>query len=166
MANILSLDQSSRISGWSVFSDNKLIKYGKFNAEIAGADIGKKLQYICTQIEKLIKDYQITEVVFEDIQMQTTVVNNVQTFKVLAQVQGAIIKLLEDLKIPYSIILASIWKSKLGIKGRARAEQKHNAQNWVINEYGVKPTQDECDSICIGNCYILEQDNNKCAWDK
>lgn len=163
---LLSLDQSSRITGWSVFADGALKDYGKFNAENAGTAIGKRLIYIQQQLKELIEKYQIDEVVFEDIQMQANMVNNVQTFKVLAQVQGAIITLLEKLHIPYSLILASTWKSKLGIKGRARAEQKRNAQNWVINEYAVKPTQDECDSICIGNCYILEQDNNECAWGK
>lgn len=101
-----------------------------------------------------MEKYDIEEVVLEDIQMQNNVVNNVKTFKVLAQVQGAIIKMLSELQIPHFLILASTWKSQLGIKGRARAEQKKNAQEWVIKQYEVKPTQDECDSICLGNCYI------------
>ena len=86
----------------------------------------------------------------EDIQMQGNVANNVQTFKVLAEVFGVISELLVEMEIPQSAVLASSWKSALGIKGRARAEQKRNAQEWVVNTYGVKPTQDECDSICIG----------------
>lgn len=163
MTNILALDQSSRITGYSVFSGDKLITYGKFNAEKAGADIGKRLGYICKQIKDLMEKYDIEEVVLEDIQMQNNVVNNVKTFKVLAQVQGAIIKMLSELQIPHSLILASTWKSQLGIKGRARAEQKKNAQEWVVKEYEVKPTQDECDSICLGNCYIKQ---TECAWGK
>ena len=82
--------------------------------------------------------------------MQSNVVNNVQTFKVLAEVFGVISELLVEMKIPQSAVLASSWKSALGIKGRARAEQKQNAQKWVIDTYSVKPTQDECDAICIG----------------
>jgi Holliday junction resolvasome RuvABC endonuclease subunit len=86
----------------------------------------------------------------EDIQMQGNVVNNVQTFKVLAEVFGVVSELLVEMKIPQSAVLASSWKSALGIKGRARAEQKQNAQKWVVDTYSVKPTQDECDAICIG----------------
>ena len=51
---------------------------------------------------------------------------------------------------PVEAVLAGTWKSTLGIKGKTRPEQKQNAQKWVIATYGVKPTQDECDAICIG----------------
>ena len=151
MSKILALDQSSRITGWSIFEDGKLVDYGKFNEEAAvGAAIGERLRYIREKVQKLIEDNEITEVILEDIQMQGNVVNNVQTFKVLAEVFGVISELLVELHIPQSAVLASTWKSKLGIHGRARAEQKRNAQEWVFMKYSVKPTQDECDAICIG----------------
>ena len=51
------------------------------------------------------------------------------------------------------IIASSSWKSTLGIKGRARAEQKKNAQIYINTIYGIKATQDECDAICIGTHY-------------
>ena len=127
-----------------------MVNYGKFNAEVVGANIGDRLEFIRNKICKLIEDNQIEEVIMEDIQMQGNVVNNVQTFKVLAEVFGVISELLVEMKIPQSAVLASSWKSALGIKGRARAEQKQNAQKWVIDTYSVKPTQDECDAICIG----------------
>ena len=150
MSKILALDQSSRITGWAIFDNGKLVNYGKFNAEVVGANIGDRLEFIRNKIRKLIEDNQIDEVIMEDIQMQGNVVNNVQTFKVLAEVFGVISELLVEMKIPQSAVLASSWKSALGIKGRARAEQKQNAQKWVIDTYSVKPTQDECDAICIG----------------
>ena len=150
MGKLLALDQSSRITGWSIFEDGKLVTYGKFNAESVGENIGERLEYIRNKVKTLIEENQITEVIMEDIQMQGNVVNNVQTFKVLAEVFGVISELLVEMKIPQSAVLASSWKSALGIRGRARAEQKRNAQEWVVNTYGVRPTQDECDSICIG----------------
>ena len=150
MGKILALDQSSRITGWAIFDNGKLVNYGKFNAEVVGANIGDRLEFIRNKIRKLIEDNQIDEVIMEDIQMQGNVVNNVQTFKVLAEVFGVVSELLVEMKIPQSAVLASSWKSALGIKGRARAEQKQNAQKWVIDTYSVKPTQDECDAICIG----------------
>ena len=62
-----------------------------------------------------------------------------------------------ELKMPRTAVLSTVWKSTLGIKGRDRTAQKKAAQEWVINTYGVKPTQDECDAICIGAHYV----NNK-----
>lgn len=97
--------------------------------------------------------YEPDQVLFEDIQLQNNILNNVQTFKILAEVFGIIEELLTEEEIPHEAILAGTWKSTLGIKGKNRAEQKRNAQQYVINTYNIKPTQDECDSICINAHY-------------
>lgn len=102
---------------------------------------------------ELITVNSVNEIVFEDIQQQ----QNVQTFKVLAQVYGVVAELAEELAIPHSTLLASSWKSTLGIKGKNRAEQKRNAQQYIINTYGLKVTQDEADSICIGTAYLKRE---------
>ena len=151
MKKLLALDQSSRITGWAIFADGKLEKHGKFDAEAHSSTIAERLNYIRNKVRTLIEDNDITEVILEDIQMQGNVVNNVQTFKTLAEVFGVISELLVEMKIPQSAVLASSWKSALGIKGRARAEQKRAAQEWVVTTYGVCPTQDECDAVCIGS---------------
>lgn len=52
--------------------------------------------------------------------------------------------------MPNAAVLAGTWKSKLGIKGVRRDEQKRNAQAYVQNTYGKKVSQDESDAICIG----------------
>ena len=165
--NLLALDQSSRVTGWAVFQDGALLKYGKFNAEAAGSDMGDKLYYIREKVKKLIEDNDITEVIFEDIQLQANRGNNVQTFKVLAEVFGVISELLVEMKIPQTAVLASSWKSTLGIKGKDRTAQKQNAQKWVVDTYSVKPTQDECDAICIG-VHKLQKgtaaSTSDCAW--
>lgn len=149
---LLALDQATVVTGWSVFDNGKLIDYGKFKAE--HINMGDRLFYIREQIKQLIAKYNIDEVVFEDIQLQSSVGNNVDTFKKLAEVFGNVDELCTELKLPHSALLASSWKSTLGIKGKDRAAQKKAAQDWVINAYGIKPTQDECDSICIGVAHI------------
>lgn len=82
--------------------------------------------------------------------MQSNISNNVQTFKILAEVVGVLSETLEEINIPHESVLATVWKSNLKIKGRNRAEQKRNAQQYVIDNYNKKPTQDEADAICIG----------------
>ena len=145
---VLAFDQASRTSGYSVFEDGKLITYGKFTYD--DEDFGERLVHIRNKIISLIDTYHPDKIAFEDIQLQNNVVNNVDTFKKLAEVFGVIYELVTERKIPHDIVLASSWKSLLSIKGRERAEQKKNAQAWVLAHYGVSPTQDECDAICIG----------------
>ncbi len=145
---VLAFDQASRTSGYSVFEDGKLITYGKFTYE--DDDFGERLVHIRNKVISLIETHNPDKIAFEDIQLQNNVVNNVDTFKKLAEVFGIIYELVTERKIPHDIVLASSWKSSLGIRGRDRAEQKKNAQLWVSTNYNVSPTQDECDAICIG----------------
>ena len=149
---VLALDQASRTSGWAVFVDNQLHTFGKFTAE--HSDVGDRLYYIRNEVSKLIDKYEIDEVVFEDIQLQGNVANNVATFKALAEVFGVLYELFTELKMPRTAVLSTVWKSTLGIKGKDRSAQKKAAQEWVVNTYGIKPTQDECDAICIGAHYL------------
>ncbi len=152
MANLLALDQSSKTSGYSVFIDGKLTDFGKFTIE--DTDLGIRLCKIKSKILELIAEYDIDEIIFEDIQLQMNVQQNVQTFKVLAEVYGLIEQLATELKIPHKSYLAASWKSQLNIKGKDRAEQKRNAQKYVLDTYNIKCTQDEADAICIGVCAI------------
>lgn len=158
VSNILALDQASKTSGYSVFKDGKLHTYGKFTFE--DADLGERLCKIKNKILELINEYDIDELIFEDIQLQNNVTQNVQTFKILAEVYGLIDQMASELKIPHRSYLASSWKSQLGIKGKDRAEQKRNAQKYVMSAYGVKCTQDEADAICIGDCAVKRESLN------
>lgn len=157
---LLALDQASRISGYAIFDGEKLVDFGKI--ELEDEEIGPRLVVLRNQILKLIQDNDIEVVAFEDIQMQTSIGSNVQTFKVLANVYGIILELLEEIKMKYYIVPSVKWKSTLNIKGKKRPEQKQNAQNYVVETYDVKPTQDECDAICIG-AHII-QTELKTAW--
>ena len=158
---LLALDQSSRITGWAFFKDGELQEYGKI--DLTTDDIGLRLNQLRDRIVELIMNFDIDEVAFEDIYMDGQRVNNVATFKVLAEVFGVCYELFTDMEIKNTAVLAGTWKSTLGIKGKTRPEQKRAAQQWVTANYGVTPTQDECDAICIG-AHILKQQNNSYDW--
>lgn len=157
---ILALDQASQTTGWSLWEDSKLITYGKFTA--INPQMGDRLVTIRNNVNKLINEYAPQKVLFEDIQLQTKTVGNVHTYRVLAEVIGMLETYLTDINLPYEIISSSTWKSVLSIKGKNRTEQKQNAQKWVIENYSIKPTQDECDAICIGAAY---NKNNVNSWE-
>ena len=160
---ILALDQASRISGWAIFEDDNLLEYGKIDLNNI-ADIGTRLHCLRDMIQEFIKEYNINKVILEDIYMDGQRVNNVQTFKILAEVFGVLYELCVELNIPVEAVLAGTWKSTLGIKGKTRPEQKRAAQAWVEREYAVKPTQDECDAICIG-AHAIKQLNSEFNWE-
>lgn len=159
MSRLLALDQASKVTGWAIFEDGELKSYGKISLDDPNTDI--RLVQLRQNIQTLVADYNIDEVIFEDIQQQNNVANNVQTFKVLAEVYGVVSELLQELQIPHSTVLAASWKSTLGIKGRTRAEQKKNAQLYVEQNYGIHVIQDIADAVCIGTHHIKK---NKCAW--
>ena len=162
MSRLLALDQASVTSGWSVWEDNKLVQYGKFTFD--DADIGVRLNKIRKYVKELVVEYEVDEVAFEDIQMQANKGNNVHTHKILAEVIGVLEELFTEIKVPYSIIPSATWKSTLGIKGADRTAQKKNAQLYVLNTYGIKATQDECDAICIG-AHKYKKNNSAFDWN-
>lgn len=161
MSNILlALDQSSQTSGYSVFTDGKLTDYGKFT--FSDSDVGARLTKIRNKVIQLLDQYNITNVAFEDIQLQANRGNNVVTFKTLAEVYGVIHQLLDEKQIPYQIVSSVTWKSTLGIKGADRTAQKKNAQLYVLNTYNLKVDQDTTDAICIGESCVKK---STCAWE-
>ena len=144
---LLALDQASRTSGWAIFDNQELIDSGTFT--LKSDDIGERLVQYRQYLSELTDKYEIDEVAFEDIQMQGQV-NNVQTFKILAEVFGVTQEYLAEQNYFYHIVSSNTWKSKLQIKGRTRPEQKKNAQAYVLEHYNKKVSQDESDAICIG----------------
>ena len=163
MSKLLALDQSSRVTGIAVFQDGKLEKYEKL--DLNDDNLAIRLVKIRNYIQQLIINEQITEVAIEDIQLQNNVINNVETYRALAEVRGVLEELFQEMQIPYTIVLAGTWKSKLGIRGARRPEQKRAAQEYISNTYGLKPIQDICDAICIGDYIIQTSKQNKgCDW--
>ena len=161
---LLALDQSSRISGYAIFVDEKLIAHGSIN--LTEEDVGQRLVLIRKEVTKLIHKYNINEIAFEDIQMQASVGNNVQTFKILAEVFGVILMLCTELKINYTIVSSNTWKSTLKIKGKKRSEQKQDAQRYVLEHYGIKAIQDTVDAICIGAHMIANPGKNTISFEE
>jgi Holliday junction resolvasome RuvABC endonuclease subunit len=150
--NLLALDQSSKITGWALFEDSQLIDYGKFEAK--DSNIIDRLNFIQGQVSDLIYKLKIDNVVIEDIQLHQSTNNNVVTYKTLAFVMASILLICHEINIPCEVVSAATWKSQCGVKGRARADQKRDAQRFVTETYDIKPTQDVVDAICLGHGYL------------
>lgn len=151
MSRILAIDQSSKVSGYSIFIDDELEDYGKMS--YTDDNPIKRILKLRRAVDTLISENDIEKVILEDIQMQGNT-NNVVTYKILAFTLGALQLLCEELGIEYEVISSSTWKSRCGVKGKGRTEQKQAAQKFVLEEFNVKAIQDICDAICIGYAAI------------
>lgn len=160
---IIAFDQSSKITGYSIFKDQQLVHYGVLN--ITNPSLDKRLVRIREAVQLLIDQWKPDKIYLEDIQMESSVGNNVVTYKALAEVIGVITELLAELKISYELIAPSSWRKKLHISGRSRADCKQKSKNYVLETYKITPTEDECDAICIGSStFIAEQPPKSFNW--
>lgn len=153
---LLALDQSSHVTGYAVFEDGKLVHNGIFS--LKSADLGDRLYAYRNKLSELIDIYDIDEVALEDIQFQKDIPTAITTYRILAEIIGISEELLTEIKIPYQFVNSNTWKSKIGIKGKKREEQKKNAQAWVLKTYDLKVSSDAADAICLGaSLYIKEK---------
>lgn len=145
---ILAFDQATRTSGYSVYEDQKLIAHGTFT--FTDNNLGMRLWKIRQKVEELYNKYLPDRIIYEDIQLQQGAVNNVVTFKSLAEVFGIIYEYATELGVDNEAILSGTWRKGLGIAGNKRDIQKDNAKKWVLDNCGIRVVEDEADAICIG----------------
>lgn len=149
---VLGLDQATKISGFSIYEDGKLIKYGTFKAD--GFNTIDRDASIRNWLVNIIKSWQIDYVGLEGIQMQDNLEGGarmgVTTFEALARLQGILMITLYDLKIPFEVIHTSIWRQHCGVKGKSRADKKKSMRILAKQWYDITTTEDEADAIGIG----------------
>lgn len=161
---VLGLDQSLNTTGYSIFDNEKLIKYGSFTIP-ANKPIEQRLNLFTKELMKLEEEYNFQDIFFEDIQYQ----NNAETHKKLAFVQATIIIWCYSTEHKFTILAPSHWRSILKSKynisfGRSRKEQKQKARELVKQIYNLEVTEDEADAICLGLCGIQEKKQNESAF--
>lgn len=160
----LSLDQSLRTTGWAIFEDKKLLKYGTFTIP-SHHPIEQRLNRFIQELNELYRQYEFNELFFEDIQNQ----NNNETYKKLAYIQATIIIWCYNNCINFKILSSSHWRSILKEKykisfGKKREEQKQKAIDFVQENFGEIVSSDEADAICLGFAEIQEKNILKSAF--
>jgi hypothetical protein len=150
---LIGLDQSSIISGYSIFEDEKLKKFGIIDTGKSGADFNARMSKINEDFTKLFKAEKPDYVAIEAVQMQG---GNKHAFMVLSNVQGMLFSILISLDIPFVVVESSKWRAHNNLplyenKKRLKREQlKEKAVEIVADKYHVKASKDESESILIG----------------
>ena len=162
---VLALDQATKISGWAIFENGKLLQYGIY--ETSSELESKRINDIKNWLLNMILIWKIDFVQLEDIQLQDHKEDGgngekigVTTYKVLAHLQGVLENLLFTNNIEYDIVPPATWRKYCEIKGKNKTDKKKSAQLKIKDEYNINCSLDEAEAICIGKYATLQHTKN------
>ena len=145
---VMSFDQSTRISGWSLFTDGEYACSGVVDMEKSKLPTSERSFEMAKRLWTILKEYKPDHLIIEDTQQQ----NNVKTVIILARLQGMIIGYAEAHKIKVHILLPSQWRAELNYKQGPkvkRAELKQQSVDYVKDRHNITLSEDEAEAICI-----------------
>ena len=148
---VLAIDQATSISGYSVFDNGDLVEYGTFESK--GKDSVHRIADVKEWLRGMVKEWDPELVALEDIQLQSpggSAAIGVQTFKILAHLQGVLMNCLNEMKIPFILCSPSSWRAHSSVKGKTKSDKKRSMIQIVEKKFGAKVTNDEADAIGIG----------------
>lgn len=144
---VISFDQASLISGWSIFENGIYIDSGVITKD-KKIPIIQRVPQMAKAICEKIESSNVDVVIIEGIQNQ----GSIKTTLDLARLQGGIMMWCEINQKPLHILSPSEWRSalkfKLGAKTK-RDELKVQAEDYVSEHYKLDINTDEAESICI-----------------
>ena len=155
---ILSLDLSTKSSGYAIGENATLLKHGYITA--SSTNPIKRIIKMREQIKKIIQQEKIQKIILQEVRNEI----NSHTFKILIWLQAAIIIAAYEInsKIQYDFLGASQWRAVLKIKqgrGIKREDLKPKDIQYVFEKYNIKVNDDQADAICLFDAYNILQDN-------
>lgn len=155
---ILTLDLSTKSSGWSFGENGQLKAHGCITA--SSRLVEERIIQMRKQIIGLICNYTPEKIVMEQVRPQV----NSHTNKVLMWLQGIIVIAAYECykKCEIEFINASEWRAAIKIRqgrGVKRDEVKSYDIQYVKNKYNITVNDDEADAICIFDAYCSKEDN-------
>lgn len=153
MIKVLSLDTSTKQTGWSIFVDGKYNDCGLIDLSDMKEKAEERIPIMINEIENLIIDYQPDIVVVE-----TTVVSrNASAQRFLTMLLGMVWHICIKMDIEFQSVRPTEWRSWVSSekKGNKREELKAWSVSKVQELFGLAvDTDDVSDAILIGYGYI------------
>lgn len=166
---ILSLDLSTKSSGWAIFKEQELINYGCITS--SSTDLIKRIHIMIDEIDRILQENEISKIIVEEVRPESGYgVGNQKTHKALMYLQAALEFLIHDnynKKVEIEYIFPSSWRAKCGIKngrGIKRTSLKEADIAFVKENFNLDVNDDEADAICIGFANFKNDDNNEINW--
>ena len=147
---ILAFDQSTKITGWSIFDEGQYVTSGVIDLHLSKEPTEKRSENMAVGICKLIENNKPDVVIIEEVSMQS----NAQTLKLLARIQGVAIGFCAAHNIPLHILEPTRWRSSLHFKQGPkvkREELKAQSLNFVKKELGLNIKSEDENEACAIN---------------
>ena len=164
---ILSIDASTKASGWAIFNDTKLVEYGLVTSY--SDDLIKRIHKMTDELKKVFEKYNIEKVILEEVRPEMGT-QNIKTHRALMWLQGGIATVLHDdcnFKLENIVYLyPSEWRKVCGIKtgtGVRRESLKPLDIAFVKKTYNIDVNDDIADAIGIGHAYATTN-LNRLEW--
>ena len=151
---VFGLDQSTKNTGWSIYDDKMLTKYGLFETTYESET--DRIHAVKMWFVNMILNWKPDYIGIEDIQLQKGKteggegIMNTLTFKVLAKLQGVLIETALEMGVPLVVISSNTWRKHIGVKGKSRADRKRSAQLIIKELYDISVSDDIAEGILIG----------------
>lgn len=164
--NVLSIDASTKSTGWAIFEDNNLKSYGCITA--SSSDLINRIHKMINELDKILSDNKIDKIILEEVRPEQGL-QNIKTHKALMYLQAEIVILAHDKypTIEIEFLYPSEWRKICGIKtgsGIRRESLKPADIAFVKNTYKINVNDDIADAIGIGYAFVNET-NNKIEWE-
>lgn len=161
---LLALDCSTKSTGWCIYDDKKLIKYGCITS--SSTDKIKRIYKMIEGLREILSENKIDKIVLEEVRPDG---GNPQTYKALMYLQAAIAFFIHDeySNIEIEFIYPSSWRACCGIKngrGIKREELKKADIEFVKNKYNITVNDDIADAIGIGYSQTFKKEDKGYAW--
>ena len=164
---ILALDAATSITGYSIYDNKTLVGYGTFKTN-SSYEAPERINQVKNWLKAAINEWQPDFIGIENIQLQKygTKATDVQvkTFQTLANLQGVLVDVIFEAKVPTDKVYPREWRSYCGINDGEthRDAKKKAAQAKVKIWYDMDCTEDEADAICIGKYFCGTK--NRTQW--
>lgn len=144
---VLSMDQSTRITGYAVFEDGKYVKSGVIDLhKIKETD--ERSKQMSVEICKIIENNKPDVTIIEEVQQQS----NTATVIKLARIQGVAIGFCAAHNIDLHILRPTEWRSALGYKQGPKVKRealKQQSLDFIKKNFGLELIEDEAEAVCI-----------------
>lgn len=154
---ILSLDLSTKSSGWAIFENQELKEYGCLTE--SSTNLLKRIKNMTIKLEEIINTHSIDKIIAEEVRPDFGS-GNLQTHRALMWLQGSVASMLCDHNLSLEYIYPSSWRAACGIKtgrGIRRETLKKADIEFVKNTYNIEVNDDEADAIGIGYSIIYSK---------
>ena len=154
--NIISLDMSTKSTGYAIYKHNKLVQYNYITA--TSSDLFNRIKVMLNAINKLLEQNSDLEyVVMQQVRQEGFI--NVKTYKALMYLQGCVQMIIHQKfkHLQTDFLYPSEWRKVCQIKqgrGIQRKQQKQNDIQWVKSLFNIQVNDDVADAIGIGYAYI------------